>query len=160
MLSHSAIVKLKAILVIDLIIIGLAAGAYLYLQHQGLIVAAAKPAKFTLLNLTIDPPVTNVTDAVEISANVTNVGALEGNDTINLEINNATAGTENVTLSGGASQLVQFTEIELIPGNYTVQVGDLTGMFVVNPAPPGSSKIILSNLNFNPYEAWPNQPVK
>ena len=87
------------------------------------------------------------------------VGALEGNDTVNLEINNATAGTENVTLAGGASQLVQFTEIELIPGNYTVQVGDLTGMFVVNPAPPGSSKIILSNMVINPYEAWPNQPV-
>ena len=64
-----------------------------------------------------------------------------------------------MTLDGGASQLVQFTEIETTPGNYTVKVGDLTGMFVVNPAPPGSSKIILSNLNFNPYEAWPNQPV-
>ena len=73
----------------------MAAGAYLYLQHQGLIVTAAKPAKFTLINLTIDPPVTNVTDAVQISVNVTNVGALEGNETVNLEINNATAGTEN-----------------------------------------------------------------
>jgi hypothetical protein len=100
-----------------------------------------------------------VTDAVQISVNVTNTGDLEGNDTINLEINNATTGTENVTLAGGASQLVQFTEIELIPGNYTVQVGDLTGMFVVNPAPPGSSKIILSNMVINPYEAWANQPI-
>ena len=159
MLSHSAIVKLKAILIIDIIIIGAAAGAYLYLQNQGVIAAAAKPAKFTLTNLTINPPEANVTDAVEISVNVTNVGALEGNQTINLEINNATKGTENVTLAGGASQLVQFTEIETTPGNYTVQVGDLTGMFVINPAPPGSSKIILSNLVFNPYEAWPNQPV-
>ncbi|HYA77440.1 MAG TPA: hypothetical protein VEF91_01865 [Verrucomicrobiae bacterium] len=159
MLSRSAKVKLKAILIIDLIIIGSVAGAYLYLQHQGLIAAAAKPATFTLLNLIINPPVTNVTDAVQISVNVTNIGDLEGNDTINLEINNATAGTENVTLEGGASQLVQFTEIELIPGNYTVQVGDLTGIFVVNPAPPGSSKIILSNMVINPYEAWANQPI-
>jgi hypothetical protein len=159
MLSRSAKVKLKAILIIDLIIIGSAGGAYLYLQHQGLIAAAAKPATFTLLNLIINPPVTNVTDAVQISVNVTNIGDLEGNDTINLEINNATTGTENVTLAGGASQLVQFTEIELIPGNYTVQVGDLTGIFVVNPAPPGSSKIILSNMAINPYEAWANQPI-
>ena len=159
MLSKSAKVKLKAILIIDLIIIASAAGTYLYLQNTGVIASTPKAAKFTLTNLVIDPPVTNVTDAVEISANVTNVGALQGNETVNLEINNATAGTENVTLDGGASQLVQFTEIETTPGNYTVKVGDLTGMFVVNPAPPGSSKIVLSNLNFNPYEAWPNQPV-
>jgi len=159
MLSKSAKVKLKAILIIDIIIIASAAGAYLYLQSKGVIASTPAPAKFTVTNLTIDPPVTNVTDAVEISANVTNVGALQGNQTVNLEINNATVGTENVTLNGGASQLVQFTEIEMIPGNYTVQVNDLTGMFLVNPAPPGSSKIILSNLNFNPYEAWPNQPV-
>ena len=159
MLSRSARVKLKAILIIDLIIIGAAAGAYLYLQNQGVIAAAPKPAKFTLTNLTINPPIANVTDAVEISVNVTNVGGLEGNDTVNLEINNAIKDTENVTLTGGASQLVQFTDIETIPGNYTVQVGDLTGMFVINPAPPGSSKIILYNLVLDPYEAWPNQPV-
>ncbi len=159
MLSHSAIVKLKAILIIDIIIIGAAAGTYLYLQNQGVIASTSTPAKFNLINLTIDPPVTNVTDAVQISVNVTNVGDLAGNDTINLEINNATTGTENVTLAGGESQLVQFTEIEIVPGNYTVQVGDLTGMFVINPAPPGSSTIVLSNLVFDPFEAWPNQPV-
>ncbi len=159
MLSHSAIVKLKAILVIDIIIISAAAGTYLYLQNQGVIAAVPKPAKFTLTNLTINPPETNVTDAVQISVNVTNVGALEGNQTINIEINNAIKDTENLTLAGGASQLVQFTDIATTPGNYTVQVGDLTGMFVVNPAPPGSSKIILSNLLLNPYEVWPNQPV-
>lgn len=159
MLSRSAKVKLKAILIIDIIIIGGAAGAYLYLQNRGLIANAAKPATFTITDLTIDPPVANVTDAIEISVNVTNVGALEGNATINLEINNATKNTENVTLTGGGSQLVQFTDIETTPGNYTVQIGDLTGMFTINPAPPGSSKIILSNLFFSPYEVWPNQPV-
>ena len=139
MLSKSAKVKLKAILIIDVIVIAFAAGAYIYLQNKGVIASAPKPAKFILTNLTIDPPITNVTVAVEISANVTNVGALEGNDTINLEVNNATAGTENVTLAAGESQLVQFTEIENTPGNYTVEIGDLTGMFVVNPLPPGSS---------------------
>ena len=112
MLSHSAIVKLKAILVIDLIIIGAAAGAYLYLQNQGLIAGAAKPAKFTLQTLVIDPPNATVGDAVQISVNVTNVGGLEGNQTVNIEINNAVKDTENVSLAGGASQIVQFTDIE------------------------------------------------
>ena len=48
MLSRSAVVKLKAILIIDLIIVGAAAGVYFYLQDQGLVTGASKPATFTL----------------------------------------------------------------------------------------------------------------
>jgi hypothetical protein len=159
MLSHSAIVKLKAILVIDLIIVGAAAGVYFYFQDQGMIAVAAKPAKFTLTNLTIDPLEAIVGDAVQISVNVTNIGDLEGNQTLNFEINNAVKDTENVTLAGGASEIVQFTDVEIKEGNYTVKVGDLTGNFTIKPAPPESSKIILSNLQVNPYEVWANQTV-
>jgi hypothetical protein len=159
MLSHSAIVKLKAILVIDLIIVGAAAGVYFYLQDQGMIAVAAKPAEFTLTNLTIDPLEAIVGDAVQISVNVTNIGDLEGNQTLNFEINGAVKDTENVTLAGNASEIVQFTDIEIVEGNYTVKVGDLTGNFTIKPAPPESSKIILSNLRANPYEVWANQTV-
>jgi hypothetical protein len=159
MLSHSAIVKLKAILVIDLIIVGAAAGVYFYLQDQGMIAVAAKPAKFTLTNLTIDPIQAYPGDAIQISVNATNIGDLEGNQTLNFEINNAVKDTENVTLAGGASEIVQFTDIEIVEGNYTVKVGDLTGNFTIKPAPPESSKIILSNLKVVPYEVWANQTV-
>jgi hypothetical protein len=159
MLSHSAIVKLKAILVIDLIIVGAAAGVYFYLQDQGMIAVAAKPAKFTLTNLTIDPIQAYPGDAIQISVNATNIGDLEGNQTLNFEINNAVKDTENVTLAGGASEIVQFTDIEIIEGNFTVKVGDLTGNFTIKPAPPESSKIILSNIKTDPYEVWADQPV-
>jgi len=159
MLSHSAIVKLKAILVIDLIIVGAAAGVYFYLQDQGMIAVAAKPAKFTLTNLTIDPIQAYPGDAIQISVNATNIGDLEGNQTLNFEINNAVKDTENVTLAGGASEIVQFTNVEIKEGNYTVKVGDLTGNFTIKPAPPESSKIVLSNLKVNPYEVWADQPV-
>ena len=159
MLSHSAIVKLKAILVIDLIIVGAAAGVYFYLQDQGMIAVAAKPAKFTLTNLTIDPIQAYPGDAIQISVNATNIGDLEGNQTLNFEINNAVKDTENVTLAGGASEIVQFTNVEIKEGNYTVKVGDLTGNFTIKPAPPESSKILLSNLKVNPYEVWADQPV-
>jgi hypothetical protein len=159
MLSHSAAVKLKAILVIDLIIISIAAGAYFYLQKQGLIAGAAKPAKFTLRNLTIDPSNTTLGNAVQISVNVTNIGDLVGNETVNFEINNAVKDTENITLAGGGSQNVTYTDVETTIGVYTVQVGDLNGTFTINPPPPGSSRIILSNIYVNPFESWPNQPV-
>ena len=159
MFSRSASVKLKAILIIDLMIISGAAGAYFYLQNQGVIGNVTKPAKFILTNLTIDPPNATEGDAVQIAVNVTNVGDLEGNDTINFEVNNAVKNTQNITLEGAATQVVTYTDIEITDGNYSVQVGDLTGAFIINPAPPGTSKIILSNAEASPYENWPNQPL-
>jgi hypothetical protein len=159
MFSRSGAIKLKAILIIDLIIIGGAAGAYFYLQNKGYIAGAATPAKFTLKDLAINPSNTTLGDAVQISVNVTNVGDLAGNETVNFEINNALVDTENITLAGQASQNVTYTAVEAKEGKYSVQVGDLTGAFTVSLPPPGSSHIILSNINVNPYESWPNQPV-
>ena len=60
MLSRTAITKLKAILIIDVIIIALASGSYYYLQNQGLLGVATKPAEYTLSNLTINPLETDV----------------------------------------------------------------------------------------------------
>jgi len=159
MLSHSAIVKLKAILVIDLIIVGAAAGVYFYLQNEGMIAGATRPAEFTLKNLIISPSEATAGNAVQISVNVTNIGDLQGNETVNFEINNAVKDTENVSLVAGSSQIVQFTDIETSPGNYSVNVGDLTGNFIIKPAPPESSKIVLSNLRVDPWEVWANQTV-
>ncbi len=159
MLSRSAIVKLKAILVIDLIIIGIAAGTYFYLQNQGVIAVGVKPAQFSLTNLTIDPANVTVGEAVQISANVTNIGDLEGNQTFTLEINSKIKESANVTLAGGDTQLLEFTVIEMAEGNYTVKLGDLEGSFKVNPAAPETSKIILSSLKVDPYEAWVDQPI-
>ena len=85
MFSRKASVKLKAILIIDLMIISGAAGAYFYLQNQGVIGGVTTPAKFILTDLIIDPPNATVGDAVQIAVNVTNVGDLEGNDTVNFE---------------------------------------------------------------------------
>jgi hypothetical protein len=159
MLSHSAIVKLKAILVIDLIIVGAAAGVYFYLQDQGLMTGASKPAEFTLTDLTINPLEAYVGETVQISVNVTNIGDLEGNQTVNLQINNFVKDTTNITLAGNSSDIVEFTDIENVEGNYTVQVGNLNGTFAIKEAPPEASKIVLSNLKVDPYEAWINEPI-
>ena len=159
MLSKSAIVKLKAILIIDLIIIAGAAGTYFYLSGQGMIAAGAKPAKFTLTNLTIDPQQADAGDPVQISVNVTNVGGSEGNQTVKFEINNSVKDVENVTLDGNSSQIIRYADVETSAGNYVVKVGDLTGNFTLNPAPPQNSNIVLSNLLVTPIEVWANQTV-
>ena len=157
--SRNAVVKLKAILIIDLMIIGAAAGVYFYLQNQGVITSAAKPATFTLTDLTINPLEAYVGDAVQISVNLTNIGDLEGNQTLDLEINNVVKDTTNVTLAGNSTEVVEFTDIETVEGNYTVKVSDLTAALIIKPAPPESSKILLSNLISNPYEVWANENV-
>lgn len=154
MLSRSAVVKLKAVLIIDLIIIGAVAGAYFYLEGQGVLSNAAKPATFTMTDLTVNPLEAYVGEAIQISVNLTNIGDLEGNQTVNLEVNNAVKDTTNVTLAGNSTQIVEFTDIEMVEGNYSVKVGDLTGAFDIKPAPPESSKIVLSNFLSSPYEVW------
>ena len=159
MRSRSAIVKLKAILVIDLIVVAAAAGVYFYLQNEGIIASAPRPATFTLSNLIIDPTKANVGDAVLISVNVTNSGDLGGNETLNFVVNGEVKYSENLTLAAGSSQIVQYSDVEIKEGNYTLKVGDLTGYFLINPAPPESSKIVLSNLIADPFEVWANQTV-
>ncbi len=152
-------VKLKAILLIDVIIVGAAAGAFVFLTSQGMIVGASRPAKFTLKDLIIDPLEMYPGEAVLISVNVTNTGDLEGNKTVNFRINDIIRDAENITLAGNSSQIVQFTDIETAEGNYNVTVDNLVGNFTIKPAPPESSKIILSNLVSEPFEVWVDQPV-
>ena len=157
MLSRSAVVKLKAILIIDLMIVGAAAGVYFYFQGQGLIATGAKPATFTLSDLAINPLEAYVGESVQISVNLTNIGDVEGNQTVSLEINSVVKDTMNVTLAGNySSQIIEFTYLEMTEGNYSVKIGDLTGAFLIKPAPPESSKIVLSNYLSTPYEIWAN----
>jgi hypothetical protein len=157
--SRLTATKLKAFLIIDLMVFSAATGVYFYLENQGLIVSGLKPATFTLSNLDINPSEAFPGEAILISLNTTNVGDLEGDQTINLEINNLIKDTKNITLAGGASEFVEFTYVETVVGNHTVKIGDLVGSFIIKPAPPETSNIVLSNLKVDPYEVWVDQPV-
>jgi hypothetical protein len=157
--SKSAMVKLKAIFIIDLIIIGAAAGAYFYLQDQGLVTGSVKPAVLTLTDLVIDPVEAYVGETVQISVNVTNSGGLVGNVTLNLEINNEIKSALNVTLPGNSSEIEEFTSVEDAAGIYNVQIGSLNGTFTIKETPPGLSKIVLSDLKVDPYEVWVNDTI-
>jgi hypothetical protein len=154
MLSRSAVAKLKAILIIDLIIVGAAAGVYFYFQDQGILATGSKPATFVYSDLIINPDEAFVGEAIQISVNVTNIGDVEGNQTVNLEIDSVIKDSMNMTLGGHTNETVQFTYIELNDGTYNVTIGDLSSSFLIKPAPPESSKIILSNILTDPYEGW------
>jgi hypothetical protein len=157
--SRSAITKLKAILVIDLLIVAAAAGIYLYFQDQGLIVGAPKPAEFTVTDLTIAPLEAEVFEPILITVNVTNIGDEPGSYMANLTINSVLEENQTVLVLGRNSTIVEFTVIEEVEGNYTVEVDNLSGSFKVKVRPPTASNIVLSNLVTNPYEAWVNETI-
>ena len=160
MLSHSAVGKLKAILVIDIIIVAVAAGTYIYLQNEGLIATALKPAEFTVTDLTINPFEAEEGEPTSFSINVTNIGDLEGEYIANLTINNALVANQSIILPGNNnSTIVEFSYLAETVGNYTVELGGLTGSFRVKEAPPSASSIRLSNMLVNPYEGWVDQPI-
>jgi hypothetical protein len=160
MLSHSAVGKLKAILVMDIIIVAVAAGTYIYLQNEGLIATALKPAEFSVTDLTINPFEAEEGEPTSFSVNVTNIGDLEGEYIANLTINNALVANQSIILSGNdTSAIVEFTYLAETVGNYTVEIGGLTGSFRIKEAPPTASNIRLSNMLVNPYEGWVDQPI-
>ena len=139
MSSRSAIDKLKAILVIDLIIVAVAAGVYLYFQDQGLIVGAPKPAEFTLTDLTINPAEAQVFEPILIKVNVTNIGEEQGSYMANLTINNVLEENQTILLQGGNSTMVEFTVIKQVEGTYTVEIDGLSSSFNVKAPSPTSS---------------------
>jgi hypothetical protein len=146
--------KLKAILVIDVLIVAVAVGVYFYLQAEGLIVAGPKPAEFTVTDLTINPLEAEVFEPITITANLTNIGDEPGNYMGNLTIDNVLEDNQEVLLEGGESTLLEFSVVEQTEGTYTVEIGGLTGTFTMTAPSNTSSNIRLEKIMLPPYESW------
>ena len=159
MSNRRAFGRLKAVLLIDVLVVAIAAGTYLYLTSQGVLTQGPRPAEFALSDLTIDPVQAETGDPILVSINVTNVGETEGNYTIELLVNNSTKANETIVLTPLESNVTTFTDVETAEGNYSVQIGDLTGTFSLKAAPPETSSITLSKVIATPYEAWIDQPI-
>jgi len=157
--SRSGITKLKAILVIDVLIVAAAAGVYFYLQAEGLIVAGPKAAEFTVTDLVINPLEAEVFEPVLVLVNVTNIGDEQGEYVANLTINGVLEDNQTVLVLGQNFTIVEFTVIKESEGNYTVEVGGLSGSITFNAPPPTASKIALSKMSVDPYEVWPDETV-
>jgi hypothetical protein len=156
MMSRRGITKLKAILIIDLIIVAAAASVFIYRQQHAV---ALKPAEFTVSDFTIDPLEAEAGQPVLVFYNVTNTGDIEGVYSANLTINNLLKDNQTILLSGGDSTLVEFLVIENAEGHYAVEINGFSGSFTIKPAAPETSNIVLSNLRITPYETWVNTPV-
>ena len=152
MLDRKAITKVKAILLIDIIILSAATGTYLFLQESGQLSTQEKPAEFFLTDLLINPKEADAGEPIQISVNVTNIGDLSSNYTLSLFVNDVIVENETVRLAGGISSILEFTHSEFTEGNFTVRLGNLSDVFRVKEFVPEVSLIKLSSLVINPYE--------
>ncbi len=152
MQPRSTIAKLKIIFVISLMIIALAAGSYYYLQSMPLL------PKFQLTNLVVTPVDAGIDKPVKISVNVTNTEEKKSCNSVKLTINDAVKETKMVELSSGESKIVEFIVTESSEGIFFVEIGNLTGIFMVSAVPLPSAWVI-SDLVVSPQEVWVNEPV-
>ncbi|MCL1977504.1 MAG: hypothetical protein FWG55_05325 [Candidatus Bathyarchaeota archaeon] len=160
MLSSLTVDKLKVILIIDLIIVGVFSGAYFYLQSEGIISGSVKPATFVFTDLVVNPVEAFAGQPVQVLVNVTNIGGFEGETIVDLEVNGVVVNSVSVVLAGlNTCEIIEFIVVETNTGVYTVKVGDLSTSFLLNEAPPNTSKIVLSNIKANPYEVWPGESI-
>ena len=155
-----AIAKLKAILIVDLIIVGFAVGGYYYVQST---FERPKAAAFVLSNLTVSPSESQINQPIEISVNVTNIGTEPGNYSLGLLIDDELVQSQEIQLSGLESTVVKFTVEGQAEGSHSVTIGELAGSFTVSapqPPPDGNggepetSSLKMGSLKLNPNEGW------
>ena len=95
MLNRLAITKLKAILIIDLIIVAFAFGGYFYVQST---FERPQASAFVLSDLNINPSEPEVGQAVTITANITNIGTESGNYSASLLVDDEVAENKEIQL--------------------------------------------------------------
>jgi len=152
MLSRSAITKLQAVLIIDLVIVGLAAGGYFYVESNKLVTLNQNQVE--LSELAIDQSQVQAGEALKISAKATNIAEQNGVFLVSLKIDNAPRQNESVTLLRAQTKIVEFIVTEDAEGNHTVKIGGLTATFIVIP------RFQLSDLAVNRTIAGVNEPIK
>ena len=105
--SRSALTKLQAVLLVDLIIIAAARGGFIYIQS--LPAASIDPADIQLTELTITPIQATVGQTITIVVNATNLGDERGSYEANLMVNGVSEQTQTVQLLGGETKVINST---------------------------------------------------
>jgi len=95
-----------------------------------------EPASFELDKLIIEPTTAMEGESITISVECSNVGGVSGPYEVILNVDGEEEDTSTVTLDAGESTTVSFDVSSTQPGTYSVEIGDLTGSYTVNPQEP------------------------
>ncbi len=148
--------KIVDLTIVAMIIVAVVIGGYNY--YVVTLHPPLKKAEFQVTNLIVNPAEAGIGQPITISANVTNVGEVEGNYSMSLTINDVARESKTVQLLGNESRIVEFTVTENSEGNFYVKMGGLNGSFVIVSAPP-PDVFKVSNLSISSYENWPNENI-
>jgi len=107
-----------------------------YEEGKTIVEVIEDKAEFEFSNLLIEPASVKGGDPVSIQANVTNTGNIAGETDVELMVNNESVDSETMSLEPGESKAVAFSHTEKEPGNYTVEIGDLSGSYEVTKSTP------------------------
>ncbi len=147
----SALTKLQAILLIDIIIVAAAAGGFIYLQS--LPSAPLDPTQIQLTELTINPSQAAVGESIRIALNVTNLGTGKGSYIANLTIDDTPIQSQTIQLSAEETKEVEFVITDTSEGTHIAKVGNLEEPFTV------LSKFTMSDLAINRTQASIGEPI-
>jgi len=118
-----------------------------------------KPAEFQIDSLKINPSSVLAGEVVDISVTVTNVGEESGSYSVVLNIDGGTRKTTDVTLSGGATEIVEFDVTETNGGTYNVEIDEQFGSYNVEASVDASEDIVVYSMFVSPYEVWEGETV-
>ena len=151
MRSRTALTKLQTILLIDILIVAIAATGYFYVAS--LPGPALSSGQIQFVGLTVDPPQALIGQSVIASVNVTNIGGEAGTYTVNLMLDGKTYLTQIVKLAPGETKAVQFTLAISEEGIHTIAIGTLeVSLNLINT-------IEMSDLAINRTEAKVGEPI-
>lgn len=88
-------------------------------------------AVFQVTELEVAPAEIIPGEDVLITAKVTNIGDTTGDYTVELKINEVAQVVRAVTMAAGETRVMSFLGSMQVPGAYEVELGELTGQFVV-----------------------------
>ena len=94
-------------------------------------VPAPEQTGFIVSELTMNPAVVMLGDNVIVSVKVTNTGKERGTYTVVLKFNGKTVKAQDIVLDAGAGGKADLSIVADFPGEYRVEVGQLTGMLKV-----------------------------
>ena len=118
-----------------------------------------KPAAFFVSDLRLEPLEVQSNEKVTVSVLVNNTGDETGKHEITLTLNGKGEGSKQITLTGGTSDRVDFTIIRELGGNYTVNIGGLSGMFTIK-GPEPEEELKLPPSDTKPSTQTPTKPTQ
>jgi hypothetical protein len=98
-----------------------------------------EPAHIELHGLLINPELTHPGDVVVIRAQLANTGGLSGESVVRIKITGLLDTTRLVKIAPGQTEEVKISVVAVSPGDYDVEIGNLSGTFklIASPEEPG-----------------------